>query len=255
MELLPGPAEASPISKKHGFRSLKLLNADMDQLLPLHPVAVHYGTLDNGLRYYVRSNSKPRMRAALALAVTVGYPNLTSFSSFLLNSFNYFINSFSLFWILIFLYRTAFFNCCCCAITVSKSFFVFVFGFFCVFADCEIGERNLLTADQFLKKRMSVELLTLWSILLSVPLRGTLTMTSLSFLRVLEPSSARARMPPPLLMTLSMSCLFPLTSLSSCLRPFRFWLNSVLRYQWNQFYVGLVETTSLIVVVIRLDRD
>ncbi|KAL1364192.1 hypothetical protein HN51_012358 [Arachis hypogaea] len=72
MELLPGPADASSISKKHGFRSLKMVTVDMDEPLPLHPVGVLFGTLDNGLRYYVRCNSKPRMRAALALAVTVG---------------------------------------------------------------------------------------------------------------------------------------------------------------------------------------
>lgn len=70
MELLP--ASAPPISKKQGFRSLKLVNADMDQLLSDQPVGVDYGTLDNGLRYYVRCNSKPRMRAALALAVRAG---------------------------------------------------------------------------------------------------------------------------------------------------------------------------------------
>ncbi|XP_027343574.1 zinc protease PQQL-like isoform X4 [Abrus precatorius] len=70
MELLP--AGAPPISKKQGFRSLKLVNADMDQLLSDQPVGVHYGTLENGLRYYVRCNSKPRMRAALALAVMAG---------------------------------------------------------------------------------------------------------------------------------------------------------------------------------------
>lgn len=77
MDLLPPTGEVSiPLSKKkQGFRSLKLVNADMDQLLPEQPVGVHYGTLDNGLRYYVRCNSKPRMRAALALAVRVGYAN------------------------------------------------------------------------------------------------------------------------------------------------------------------------------------
>nr|KYP67514.1 putative zinc protease pqqL [Cajanus cajan] len=71
MELLP--ATAPPISKKkQGFRSLKLVNADMDQLLSDQPIGVDYGTLHNGLRYYVRCNSKPRMRAALALAVKAG---------------------------------------------------------------------------------------------------------------------------------------------------------------------------------------
>ncbi|KAG5155739.1 hypothetical protein JHK82_013708 [Glycine max] len=44
----------------------------MDQLLSDQPVGVDYGILDNGLRYYVRCNSKPRMRAALALAVRAG---------------------------------------------------------------------------------------------------------------------------------------------------------------------------------------
>ncbi|RDX96961.1 Zinc protease PQQL-like protein, partial [Mucuna pruriens] len=70
MELLP--AAAPSISKKQGFRSLKLVNADMDQVLSDQPIGVDYGTLDNGLRYYVRCNSKPLMRAALALAVRVG---------------------------------------------------------------------------------------------------------------------------------------------------------------------------------------
>jgi len=71
MELLPSEA-AAPISRKQGFRSLKLVSTDMNQLLSDQPVGVDFGTLDNGLRYYVRCNSKPRMRAALALAVRVG---------------------------------------------------------------------------------------------------------------------------------------------------------------------------------------
>lgn len=70
MDLLP--AESSQIKKKHGFRSLKLVNVDMDAALSEKPFGVDYGRLDNGLRYYVRSNSKPRMRAALALAVKAG---------------------------------------------------------------------------------------------------------------------------------------------------------------------------------------
>ncbi|KAK7852912.1 zinc protease pqql-like [Quercus suber] len=70
MDLLP--AENSQIPKKRRFRSLKLVNVEMDQVLAQQPVGVHYGRLDNGLFYYVRSNSKPRMRAALALAVKVG---------------------------------------------------------------------------------------------------------------------------------------------------------------------------------------
>ncbi|OMO91643.1 hypothetical protein COLO4_18249 [Corchorus olitorius] len=70
MDLLP--TENSPIAKKHGFRSLKLVNVDFDQEFQREPFGVDYGRLDNGLVYYVRSNSKPRMRAALALAVKVG---------------------------------------------------------------------------------------------------------------------------------------------------------------------------------------
>ncbi|GAB4852720.1 hypothetical protein Ancab_016931 [Ancistrocladus abbreviatus] len=70
MDLLP--AETSQIAKRHGFRSLKLLNVDMEQELGDKPFGVEYGRLDNGLYYYVRSNSKPKMRAALALAVKAG---------------------------------------------------------------------------------------------------------------------------------------------------------------------------------------
>ncbi|KAG5559244.1 hypothetical protein RHGRI_008965 [Rhododendron griersonianum] len=70
MDLLP--AESSQIKKKHGFRSLKLVNIDMDDALSEKPFGVDYGRLENGLCYYVRSNSKPRMRAALALAVKAG---------------------------------------------------------------------------------------------------------------------------------------------------------------------------------------
>ncbi|KAL7189349.1 hypothetical protein ACSBR1_039068 [Camellia fascicularis] len=65
------PAESSQI-KKHGFRSLKLVNANMDDVLAEKPFGVDYGRLENGLCYYVRSNSKPKMRAALALAVKAG---------------------------------------------------------------------------------------------------------------------------------------------------------------------------------------
>ncbi|OVA08489.1 Peptidase M16 [Macleaya cordata] len=70
MDLLP--AETSQIAQKHGFRSLKLVNVAMEDVLDENPVGVDYGRLDNGLYYYVRSNSKPKMRAALALAVKVG---------------------------------------------------------------------------------------------------------------------------------------------------------------------------------------
>lgn len=44
----------------------------MEETLPENPVGVDHGVLDNGLSYYVRCNPKPRMRAALALAVKVG---------------------------------------------------------------------------------------------------------------------------------------------------------------------------------------
>ncbi|CAI0628468.1 unnamed protein product, partial [Linum tenue] len=66
------PAETSQLPKKHRFRSLKLVNVDMDQILEENPYGADYGRLDNGLFYYVRRNSKPKMRAALALAVKAG---------------------------------------------------------------------------------------------------------------------------------------------------------------------------------------
>lgn len=71
MDLLPAET-TSQIAKKHGFRSLKLVNVDLDQVLEGQPFGAEYGRLDNGLIYYVRRNSKPRMRAALALAVKAG---------------------------------------------------------------------------------------------------------------------------------------------------------------------------------------
>lgn len=70
MDLLP--TETPSIARRHGFRSLKLVNVSVDDLLAEKPVGVDYGRLENGLFYYVRSNSKPKMRAALALAVKVG---------------------------------------------------------------------------------------------------------------------------------------------------------------------------------------
>nr|XP_029119433.1 zinc protease PQQL-like isoform X4 [Elaeis guineensis] len=71
MDLLP--TEAPSIGgRRQGFRSLKLVSVAMDEPLAEEPVGVVYGVLDNGLTYYVRSNPKPRMRAALALAVKVG---------------------------------------------------------------------------------------------------------------------------------------------------------------------------------------
>ncbi|KAL6958556.1 hypothetical protein U1Q18_048858 [Sarracenia purpurea var. burkii] len=70
MDLLP--AESSQIKRKHGFRSLKLVNVNVDDVLVGKPFGADYGRLENGLSYYVRSNSKPKMRAALALAVKAG---------------------------------------------------------------------------------------------------------------------------------------------------------------------------------------
>nr|XP_017222853.1 PREDICTED: zinc protease PQQL-like isoform X1 [Daucus carota subsp. sativus] len=76
--MLPETSSSSPemVKKKmikHRFRSLKLVNINMDDPLAEKPYGVdEYGELDNGLTYYVRSNSKPRMRAALALAVKAG---------------------------------------------------------------------------------------------------------------------------------------------------------------------------------------
>lgn len=64
--------EATQVLKKRRFRSLKLVNVDLDAALEDKPYGVDYGRLENGLTYYVRCNSKPRMRAALALAVKVG---------------------------------------------------------------------------------------------------------------------------------------------------------------------------------------
>ncbi|KAJ9183852.1 hypothetical protein P3X46_007658 [Hevea brasiliensis] len=71
MDLLPSET-TSQIAKKHGFRSLKLVNVDLDQVLEDQPVGADYGRIDNCLFYYVRRNSKPRMHAALALAVKAG---------------------------------------------------------------------------------------------------------------------------------------------------------------------------------------
>jgi hypothetical protein len=81
MDLLPPASEAPAgggavagrgLRRGVGFRSLKLVNVAMEEALPAEPVGVAYGRLANGLTYYVRSNPKPRMRAALSLAVKVG---------------------------------------------------------------------------------------------------------------------------------------------------------------------------------------
>ncbi|OEL21818.1 Zinc protease PQQL-like [Dichanthelium oligosanthes] len=80
MDLLPPPTDAPAgaggsgrgLRRGVGFRSLKLVSVSMDEPLPVDPVGATYGRLANGLTYYVRSNPKPRMRAALSLAVKVG---------------------------------------------------------------------------------------------------------------------------------------------------------------------------------------
>ncbi|XP_072967419.1 zinc protease PQQL-like isoform X1 [Typha angustifolia] len=71
MDLLP-TSESPTLGRRVGFRSLKLVSVAMEEPLPEEPVGVAYGVLENGLTYYVRTNPKPRMRAALALAVKVG---------------------------------------------------------------------------------------------------------------------------------------------------------------------------------------
>ncbi|KVI12277.1 Metalloenzyme, LuxS/M16 peptidase-like protein [Cynara cardunculus var. scolymus] len=71
MDLLPAET-SSEIVKKHRFRSLKMVDLNYDEVLSDVPYGADHGKLDNGLRYYVRLNSKPKMRAALALAVNVG---------------------------------------------------------------------------------------------------------------------------------------------------------------------------------------
>lgn len=66
----PLPAAVPPAV---GFKSLQRLHVKSDDPLPVGPVGVSYGVLENGLQYYVRKNAKPRERAALALGVKVGY--------------------------------------------------------------------------------------------------------------------------------------------------------------------------------------
>ncbi|KAK4415627.1 Zinc protease PQQL-like [Sesamum alatum] len=72
MDLLPGESPQILSKSKLRFRSLKLVNVNEGDVLSETPYGVDYGRLTNGLTYYVRSNSKPKMRAALALAVKVG---------------------------------------------------------------------------------------------------------------------------------------------------------------------------------------
>ncbi|OMO91641.1 hypothetical protein COLO4_18247 [Corchorus olitorius] len=57
---------------EQSFRSLEILKLDMDKEFDKQPFGVDYGKLENGLVYYVKCNSKPKQRAALALAVKVG---------------------------------------------------------------------------------------------------------------------------------------------------------------------------------------
>ncbi|XP_021725006.1 zinc protease PQQL-like isoform X1 [Chenopodium quinoa] len=66
------PKETKELAKKHRFKSLKRVDLVPDQLLDPTPFGAQYGSLENGLTYYVRCNPKPQMRAALALAVKVG---------------------------------------------------------------------------------------------------------------------------------------------------------------------------------------
>ncbi|XP_021276229.1 zinc protease PQQL-like [Herrania umbratica] len=65
-------ADSSQTIKKQSFRSLEMVNVDMDKEFDQQPFGVDYGRLENGLVYYVKCNSKPKKRAALALAVKVG---------------------------------------------------------------------------------------------------------------------------------------------------------------------------------------
>ncbi|GKV28045.1 hypothetical protein SLEP1_g37144 [Rubroshorea leprosula] len=62
----------SLIGKHSSFRSLKEVELEWDRQFEDHPFGVDYGRLENGLVYYVRRNPKPKMRAALALAVQAG---------------------------------------------------------------------------------------------------------------------------------------------------------------------------------------
>ncbi|OMO91639.1 hypothetical protein COLO4_18244 [Corchorus olitorius] len=62
----------SETTGEQSFRSLEILKLDMDKEFDEQPFGVDYGKLENGLVYYVKCNSKPKKRAALALAVKVG---------------------------------------------------------------------------------------------------------------------------------------------------------------------------------------
>ncbi|XVF49053.1 hypothetical protein PTKIN_Ptkin03bG0238000 [Pterospermum kingtungense] len=64
-------SSSSPV-KIQSFMSLEQQNMFLDQELDQLPNGVDCGSLDNGLTYYVCCHPKPKMRAALALAVKVG---------------------------------------------------------------------------------------------------------------------------------------------------------------------------------------
>ncbi|KAG0559726.1 hypothetical protein KC19_10G125800 [Ceratodon purpureus] len=55
-----------------GFEALRPLDVKPEDPLPADPAGALHGVLENGMRYYVRKNAKPRNRAALGLAVSVG---------------------------------------------------------------------------------------------------------------------------------------------------------------------------------------
>lgn len=62
-------SEVKPVLRT--FEELPPLDINLDDPLPTD-TGVLKGVLENGIQYYVRRNSKPRDRAALALAVSVG---------------------------------------------------------------------------------------------------------------------------------------------------------------------------------------
>ncbi|XP_024516679.1 zinc protease PQQL-like [Selaginella moellendorffii] len=68
----PAAADILAMPSDLSFKSLKPLELREEDFLPSTPVGVVYGTLDNGMCYYVRQNAKPRARAALALGVRIG---------------------------------------------------------------------------------------------------------------------------------------------------------------------------------------
>ena len=79
------PRETLKLEKIHRFKSLKMVEVDLKTKLDPNPFGADHGKLENGLTYYVRCNSKPQMRAALALAVKVGF--VLPYSAFLCSSF------------------------------------------------------------------------------------------------------------------------------------------------------------------------